>query len=537
MTSVEGCKNKAYGHLAVMLLCFLLLSGCTNANRSNQAETDSTPDAVTATTAPEPTTTANDTDSATTVLVDQNQPAESDTQRTQLETPLITHGPITGNVSDTSALLWARANQPGTMQFELAETDDFAEPLAPITVEVAQSTDFTARASAEGLQPAQTYFYRVTLTVDDQTSEPVTGQFQTAPASDTAAPLSFVFSSCLGGQNLCRNPENGWPIFDAMADEEPDFFLFTGDTVYVDTACSGEDNVPGAEGPYTDLEGFRTRYRYHLEDAGYASFLAQTPVYVTWDDHEIINDFGGPAVSAINADLFTDGQQAFLEYWPVSTAVTGTGQIYRRASYGELADFFILDTRSYRDPNVAWDPDPNTLEPKTMLGPEQLAWLKAELADSQATWKFVVTSVPLSYPTGFPLPQVDGRDGWADYTEHSGYETELMELVFFLSQQDLANVVFLTGDTHWPFAISYDPDRNESIDLYEFGASPLSAITLEPPDPPDPSFNPTVLYAEGTFMGDLFNFGQIAIDDDGGLTFRVIDWQGGERYSLTLQPE
>jgi alkaline phosphatase D len=145
--------------------------------------------------------------------------------------------------------------------------------------------------------------------------------------------------------------------------------------------------------------------------------------------------------------------------------------------------------------------------------------------------------VPLSYPTGFPQPEVDGRDSWANYTERSGYESELTSLLFFIESQGVQNVVFLAGDTHWPYAISYDPDRNGEVDFYEFGSSPMSAIPLAPPQTLDPTFNPTVLYAEGEFQGTLFNFGQVSVADDGSLTFRVLDREGVEYYTLELQPE
>jgi alkaline phosphatase D len=450
----------------------------------------------------------------------------------------VTHGPISGEGTDTSAVLWARSGTAGTLNFEASDTPDFSGEVKSASIEVDASTDFTGEIRIEGLTPGQFYAYRVTLAADGATSDPVLGSFQTAPAGDAPEAFDFVFGSCIGGQGYCRDPETGWVIFDAMLAQEPDFFVLLGDSIYADTACSSPDNLPGAEGPYTDLAGFRTRYRYTLEDSHYASFLANVPVYVTWDDHEVVNDFGGPALSAINPDLFQEGRLAFFEYWPLTGTEDDPYRMYRSFSYGAHADFFILDTRSYRDPNVNWDPNPNSLEPKTMLGAEQFAWLQESLDASEATWKFVVSSVPLSYPTGWPQPEVDGRDGWANYSERSGYETELTALVTFIESHDVGNLVFLTADVHWPHAISYDPDRDGAPNFHEFGSSPISAIPLSPPDgPPDLTFNPTVLYAEGEFAGDLFNFGRVSVSEDGNLTFQVMDWQGTEHYSLTLTPE
>ena len=445
----------------------------------------------------------------------------------------ISHGPISGEVTDTSVVLWARGSQTGTLTFEVSDDSGFVTIVESATVAVDQTSDLTGKVTVEGLNPEQLYYYRTAL----NEGTPVEGKFNTAPDAETAADFNFLFGACLGGQGYCRDPETGWVIFDTMLAENPDFFMLVGDGVYIDSACEAPNNVPGSEGPFTDLDGIRSRYRYHLEDPHYAQFLAQTPVYVTWDDHEVKDDFGGPALNKVNPQLFADGLQAYFEYWPLTGTDADPNQIYRQESYGAHADFFMLDTRSYRDPNVNWDPNPRTLTPKTMLGADQFAWLQQALAESEATWKFIVTSVPLSYPTGFPQPEVDGRDSWANYTEPSGYETELMSLIFFIESNNIENVVFITGDTHWPFALSYDPDRNGEANFYEFGSSPISAITLPPVETLDPTFNPTVLYAEGEFAGTLFNFGHISVAKNGDLTFRVIDKEGTERNSLTIQPK
>lgn len=447
----------------------------------------------------------------------------------------ITHGPLSGEVSSTAVTLWARGNITGTLLFEIATTEEFTDTIVAPGIEVSLAGDYIGEVRVEELEPATEYLYRVALTDgEENSSEVVNGRFQTAPEGTAA--FDFVFGGDIGGQGLCRNAKDGWTIFETIASKAGDFFLLTGDSVYVDNACETPDNEPGAVGPYTDLTGFRDRYRYHLEDSNYADFLAQTPIYVTWDDHEIINDFGGPALNAINPQLFANGQQAYFDYWPISGTEEDPYQLYRQFSYGGHADFFILDTRSYRDPNVNWDPNPTTLEPKTMLGQAQFEWLQAGLSASQATWKFVVSSVPLSYPTGFPQPQVDGRDSWANYTEKSGYETELAALIFYILNHDIDNVVFIGGDVHWPFALSYDPDRDSQADFYEISAGPISAITLPPVDPPDPSFNPEVLFAAGEFNTDFFNFGQVAVTEEGQLIFHILDQNGETLFTLSLDP-
>lgn len=454
----------------------------------------------------------------------------------QEESLAISHGPISGEVTDTSVVLWARGGQAGKLLFELSTDENFDETVAG-EVLVGENSDFTGETRFTDLSPATEYFYRVTLEADGSASEAKQGTFKTAPAGDESAGFKFLFGACLGGQGYCRNPDEGWRIFETMLNADPDFFLFTGDTVYTDSACPSDEgqNVPGAEEIANDLTSYRARYRYHLEDAHYSTFLANVPVYVTWDDHEILDNFGGVEMTLENPDMFNEGRQAFFEYWPIHGTDADPYQLYRQIDYGAHADLFVLDTRSYRDPLVNWDPSPRTWEHKTMLGEAQFAWLTESLTNSDATWKFIVSSVPLIYPTGFPQPEVDGRDGWANGADRSGYEHELMKLMFYLETHDIENVIFITGDTHWPYAAALDPDADGEPNVYEFSSSPLSAIPLAPANP-DLTFNPEILYAEGEFQGSLFNFGEIEISEDGTLIYRTVDIDGVVRYELTLEP-
>lgn len=89
--------------------------------------------------------------------------------------------------------------------------------------------------------------------------------------------------------------------------------------------------------------------------------------------------------------------------------------------WGRHVELFVLDTRSFREPNDRPDTGP---APKTLLGAEQRAWLLDALAGSDATWKVVVSSVPLAIPTGRPA----ARDGWSDLGGETGFEREARAL-------------------------------------------------------------------------------------------------------------
>lgn len=456
------------------------------------------------------------------------------------ETPAITHGPITGEITEISAVLWARAGQASDLIFEVFDNEEQSgDPVAEVTVAVDEETDFTGKALVEDLEPETTYYFTVSAAVGGETlPDSVQGEFATAPAYYTEAGFDFTFGAGLGGQGYCRPPETGWTIFETMLNEDPEFFVFLGDTIYADNPCPSEDeqNVPGAENVAKYLFQFRERYQYHLDDPHYTNLLAETPVYVTWDDHEVMDNFSGQNMMRINLQLFEDAEKAFFEYWPVMGVEWDPYLLYRSFRYGAHAEFFILDTRTYRDPIVDWDPSPVTGEHKTMLGQDQFEWLLAGLDNSDATWKFIVSSVPLSYPTGWPQPQVEGHDGWANGPDPSGYETELTRILYYLESHQITNVIFLTGDTHWPAALLYDPDLDTEPNFYEFSSSPLSALPLEPSDL-DMTFNPRVLYARGETGGDHFNFGRVAISDEGALSLYFVRDDGVELFSLDLLPE
>jgi alkaline phosphatase D len=449
----------------------------------------------------------------------------------------ISHGPICGEVTPTSAVLWARGNKAGVLVFEVFDSPSMSGSPIRMMVTTVEDSDLTGRVHVDGLKPYRQYHYRVALSLDDKTSDFASGHFRTLPPPEARVPLHFLFGSCLGGQGYARDQRAGYQIFDAMLQAAPDFFLYLGDTIYADTEAPSPPNVKGAEQIVSDLAGFRGRYQYNLGDPSYAAFLRNVPVYVTWDDHEIVDNFSGPALLETNPQLFADGQRAFFEYWPISGPRDDPFRIYRSVSCGALADIFILDTRSYRAAHVTQSSATGLPFTRSMLGEDQARWLYGGLGASSALWKFIVTSVPLSYPTGWPPPDDGWYDGWAGRTETPSYEPEMLNMVASIRDRGITNVVFLAGDAHYPYALSYDVDRDDVPDFYEFGSSPLSALALKPADAPDHTLNPTVLYAEGDHDSRFFNFGDITIATDGRLSFTVRDLAGGRRFQMELEAQ
>jgi alkaline phosphatase D len=306
-----------------------------------------------------------------------------------------------------------------------------------------------------------------------------------------------------------------------MAARRADLFLFVGDTIYADRRCPVPGNLPGADFVARDLAGFRAKHRYNRADPSLQALLRTTAVAAIWDDHEVVNDFAGPT-----EPLMPAGRQAFLEYWPVGPPAEDASRLYRRLRWGRLAEVFILDTRQYRSPNAM--PDGPA---KTMLGAAQRDWLVAGLGASDTVWKLVVSSVPLSIPTGGPA----ARDGWTSgrtpYTPRgtaTGFEHELLAIVGELAARRVRNVVWLVADVHRAEVIRHAP--LPGLVFHELVAGPLRAGRARP-GILDSLLGPTRLYGEGGFD----SFGELRVTE-AGLTVRILDDVNRIRFETTLLP-
>ena len=492
----------------------------------------------------------------------------------------ITHGIASGDVTDQSAIIWSRVNdQPAKMNVEYDTNANFTNPLSK-TAQANSTTDFTAHAKLDRLKPDSQYYYRVWFTgsdIDNNTNSETssdlsaipdiadqveTGTFRTAPSANmtsNSSAISFIWGADLGGQNYCRNAdEGGYSIFKSMLSLNADFFIANGDMIYADGACPAQGpifnnstnnqtitwtNIPGdfksLADPSVEWNNvtevrslFLEHWKYNRNDTYFKEFLRNVSMYSQWDDHEIINDFGSkwPYWNLFSTDregypnIVNEGRNTFLYYSPLDSSDNNNytqndreKHIYRSFNWGKDLDLFIIDARSYRSQNhIADTPDSN----KTMLGEEQLQWLKQELSNSNATWKVISSDVPISIPTGSNT-SVLGRDGWANgnetnnYSYYTGFESELTDLLEFIDNQQIKNVVFITTDVHFPAFIKYDFDLNNDgtiTEIHEFVSGPLSAFRLGIPFPElDETFNPSLLYGEG----NIFNFGYIRIEDTG----------------------
>lgn len=449
-----------------------------------------------------------------------------------LDAPELPDGTAVGDVTSHSAVLWLKTTGPKHVQVEWASVQAWktlsamgsAQSAAARTpvLDTGAATDFTLSIPLDSLSPGTRYRYYIVLT--DLGSAGTSGrhvaaqgEFTTLRDASTSSPLTFAWSGDLGGQLRCRRGADGYPIFDTIRKQSPDFFIFLGDTIYSDHLCPSPPNEPGANFVAKTLAEYRARHHYQRGAAALRRLLETVPVYVTWDDHEVKNNFSGPFEPQMPA-----GRQALQEYWPIRTDASDPHRLYRSVRSGSDLELFFLDTRQYRSRNA--EPDGPA---KTMLGGPQLSWLLDGLSASTATWKVIVTSVPLSVPKGGGL-LLPGYDGWAGGADGTGFERERQAIVDAILKNKLKHVIFLAGDIHWVQANIYDPDQDGVPDFHEFVAGPLSA-RLGPVTAPAATLHPKTLVNEGGYD----NFGLVHVTKE-SFEVSVIDDMGRPRFSYRV---
>ena len=440
----------------------------------------------------------------------------------------ITHGVASGDVTANSAVIWARADREAQMHVTYAPALGLSNDESA-TAKATADSDFTAQIRLSDLAADTLYRYEVHFERRRQKSASVSGLFKTAPRPDEARSVALIWSGDLAGQRYCRRPEIGYRIFAPMRRFKPDFFVANGDMIYADNDCPANgieadwhnvpDSFPGISDPSVNWENlpqvaevFNAHWRYNRTDPDFQAFLAATSMYVQWDDHEVINDFGAPwAVYPPQLDragfpnVVAAGRKSLFDYHPMQRNEDDPERIYRSYRWGAHVELFILDARSYRSANTSKD-----APGKTMLGAAQLSWLKAGLAASDATWIIVSNDVPLSVPTGSRADEF-GRDAFAGGASETGFEVELLDLVAFMDERDIHNVVFVATDVHSAAQLRYEGDFDgdgETLLFHELIAGPLSAIRGPTPVTLDPTLGPVMIYGEG----GIFNFGTIRVE-------------------------
>jgi alkaline phosphatase D len=360
----------------------------------------------------------------------------------------------------------------------------------------------------DGLEPDQEYYYRFRYRGE---VSPV-GRTRTAPAPGTnLRRLDFAFVSCQAWQ------DGYYSAYRHLAKEDLDLVVHLGDYIYEgDIGRNGGNRdvrVPRSarEAPRT-LRQWRTRYALYKTDRDLQRAHERFPFVVTWDDHEVQNDYAeDESVTGDLSALRTAAYQAYYEHQPLRAASIPYREhmrLYRRLTYGDLARFHVLDGRQYRDkPPCGWGEaracqaayDPAI----SMLGARQERWLNDGLASSNARWDVLANNVMMA------RLDHDGRRGqrlWHDAWD--GFPEARNRVTRQFVRSDVRNPVIITGDWHSTFVndIKKNFDRPDSpIVATEFVGTSISSNgdvpVYGPYYGPMIKFNPHIKFFDGDRRG------------------------------------
>ena len=313
----------------------------------------------------------------------------------------------------------------------------------------------SVHVEASGLEPNRDYWYR--FRAGGEVSQ--VGRTRTAPAlGATTDRLRFAVCGC-------SHYEAGYfSAYRHIAEEHFDFIFHTGDYIYEGRADGGRNpNVVrqhrGQE--LYSLVDYRNRYAQYKSDPDLMAAHASAPFIVTFDDHEVDNDYAGDQdEQGTPPELFllrrAAAYQAYYETMPLRRAAIPTGssmRLYRRLQFGKLIDFSILDTRQYRSkqpcgggskPACAESLDPS----RTILGAEQEKWLFENVAEARGTWTVIGQQVP-SFARDMQRVNPSARfsmDKW------DGYVGSRNRLYARLKETRAPNPIVLSGDVHQHYA-------------------------------------------------------------------------------------
>ncbi|ROP28252.1 alkaline phosphatase D family protein [Couchioplanes caeruleus] len=377
---------------------------------------------------------------------------------------VFTLGVASGDPSPDGVVLWTRLapdpvhgggmpNQSVPVTWEIADDERFQYTRRSGTVTAEPGWGHSVHAEVSGLEPDRVYFYR--FLVAGQVS-PV-GRTRTAPAVDAQlSRLRFAFASCQDYQ------AGRYTAYQHLAAEDLAFVAFLGDYIYENPRNSAAYRQhDGTAEPYT-LTDYRNRHACYKSDPDLRAAHAAVPWIVTFDDHEIDNNWAdelpqdpaqqSPEVfRARRAAAF----QAYYEHMPLRRSSLPRGldmRAYRQLTFGRLAALHVLDTRQYRSDQpgtLAQADDPA----RTMTGAEQEQWLTAGMSYSDTRWNLLASQVMWASNdrTAGPAQSFD-FDNW------DGYRVQRRRLLDFFGSGATSNPVVLTGDRHATWACDLRPD-------------------------------------------------------------------------------
>ena len=369
-----------------------------------------------------------------------------------------TLGVASGYPSPGSVVLWTRLTgdlDPVALpvRWEVAADEAMKSVVVSGVASAEPAWAHSAHLEVRGLEPDRWYWYRFTA---GDAQSPV-GRTRTAPqAGASVERLRFAFGSC-------QQYEQGYyGAYRHLVADDPDFVAFLGDYIYESSWGKNHVRSHGSAEPVT-LEDYRARHALYRGDPDLQAAHAACPWVLTWDDHEVDNDYADdrPEGGMSKASFLlrrAAAYRAYYEHMPLPSQMRPEGpamKIHTHLDWGALARFYVLDDRQYRSWHACPRPKrragSNTVDVerckglgsprRSMLGRAQERWLSRALAGSGAAWDVIAQQTRMAQLDQTPGP---GRGAWTDGWD--GYPAARRRLLEALQRR--RNPVVIGGDVH-----------------------------------------------------------------------------------------
>jgi len=367
-------------------------------------------------------------------------------------------GIASGYPTSEGVVLWTRllsaeiSNEMAVpVELEIAGDEHMRSIVNRSTHHATAEWAYSVHAEIEGLKPARDYWYRFTA---GGMQSPI-GKTHTAPRPNQRVDsLRVAVASC-------QKYENGYFVaYRHMLRDNVDLVVHTGDYIY-EYESAGRDAVrkDGSSETYT-LADYRARYALYKSDPDLQAMHAACPWLMTWDDHEVTNDYAGETTyGESGAPVLLRRAAAYRAYYenmPLRRSAMPDGphmQLHAGATFGRLLEINMLDTRQHRSPlacrGAEDDGGPGARckslfdAARTKLGREQEQWLAARLTGSKARWSVLAQGTPMAHVDNDPGEGVAyRRDSW------DGYPAARQRVLDTLSAARIRNPIVLDGDIH-----------------------------------------------------------------------------------------
>ena len=430
-----------------------------------------------------------------------------------------TLGVASGEPVPSGVVLWTRlapeplngggvGAEPVVVGWEMADDEAFGRVVQSGTAVARAAWAHSVHVEVSGLEPARWYFYR--FTAGDEVS-PV-GRTRTAPA------VSELPRQVRLGLGSCQHFEQGYyAAHRHLQAEDLDVMVFVGDYIYEGPGRAGSVRRH-VGGEARTLADYRNRHAQYKTDPDLQRLHAAVPWLVTWDDHEVDNNYAGTRSESLDPDFRRRRAAAFrayFEHMPLRQRArpTASGMVLRsRRDWGRLARVHLLDGRQRRTPQACPPPGrggsalidercPELHAPgRTMLGHSQERWLTEGLRSAPERWNLIAQQTLMARARII----VDGRrrvssDAW------DGYPDARDRLLGAIADNRLRSTVVLSGDAHTAFVCDlkrdFDDDQAPVIAAEFCGTSITSRGRAQSATDAIVRENPHILHGDSAHRG------------------------------------